>query len=262
MADISILGCGWMGFPLAKELIRRGHSVKGSTTTAGKLPVMEASGIRAYLISTDNNCFSGDIASFLEADILIVTVPPGKGALDYPGVFASLFPYIQKAAIRKVLFTSSISVYGKTKGHVDETTQPTPDTSSAKAILEVETAFRAHFPETTVLRLGGLTGPGRHPVNSLAGRTNLPEGDAPINLVHLDDCIGIASAVISDGLWGRIYNVVPPFHPSKKDYYDRKAEQFGLPSPVFLDGGSDGRIVDGGKITSDCGYLYRVTDSI
>ena len=31
MTQISILGCGWLGLPLAKALLKNGFSVKGST---------------------------------------------------------------------------------------------------------------------------------------------------------------------------------------------------------------------------------------
>ena len=34
---ISILGCGWLGHPLAKFLISENFIVKGSTTTISKL---------------------------------------------------------------------------------------------------------------------------------------------------------------------------------------------------------------------------------
>ena len=31
---IGVLGCGWLGFPLAKDLIKQGFKVKGSTTVS------------------------------------------------------------------------------------------------------------------------------------------------------------------------------------------------------------------------------------
>jgi len=44
--------------------------------------------------------------------------------------------------------------------------------------------------QTTVIRLAGLIGPGRNPARFFAGKTNIPNGNAPVNLIHLDDCIG------------------------------------------------------------------------
>ena len=36
--QVSILGCGWLGLPLAKSLIEKGFSVNGSTTSVEKIP--------------------------------------------------------------------------------------------------------------------------------------------------------------------------------------------------------------------------------
>mgnify|MGYP003615968040 CR=1 FL=1 len=38
---ISILGCGWLGFPLAQKLIETGYEVKGSTTSESKLEALK-----------------------------------------------------------------------------------------------------------------------------------------------------------------------------------------------------------------------------
>lgn len=51
MTKISILGCGWLGFPLAKALLLKGFSVKGSTTSSEKLATLEKAGITPFLIT-------------------------------------------------------------------------------------------------------------------------------------------------------------------------------------------------------------------
>jgi 3-hydroxyisobutyrate dehydrogenase-like beta-hydroxyacid dehydrogenase len=51
MTQISILGCGWLGLPLAKALLENGFAVKGSTTSQEKLSVLENSGIQPFLIA-------------------------------------------------------------------------------------------------------------------------------------------------------------------------------------------------------------------
>lgn len=262
MADISILGCGWLGRPLAQRLIAEGHLVKGSTTRVERLQLLEDAGIRAFHIVTEPNAFSGDNADFLKADILILTVPPRRGNTGYLEKIKALFPSLKEAGIDRILFTSSISVYGNATGVITEQTVVSPDTATASEIVEVENALRKEFPLTTIVRLGGLTGPDRHPINSLAGRTEVPDGDAPINLVHLDDCIGAIEAILDHGLWGETFNIVPPYHSTKKDYYVQKASERGLPLPTFLPGGSNGRIIDGSRITTVGHYQYRVVNTI
>ena len=39
---IAVLGCGWLGLPLAKKLHSIGHTIKGSTTTKEKLLRLES----------------------------------------------------------------------------------------------------------------------------------------------------------------------------------------------------------------------------
>ena len=48
---ISILGCGWLGFPLAKSLVEKGFSVKGSTTSENKLSILSTAGILFYCLT-------------------------------------------------------------------------------------------------------------------------------------------------------------------------------------------------------------------
>ena len=54
MKVVSVIGCGWLGFPLAKLLINKGFSVKGSTTQQEKISLLENAGIEAYLFNNEN----------------------------------------------------------------------------------------------------------------------------------------------------------------------------------------------------------------
>ncbi|WP_258929290.1 hypothetical protein [Flavobacterium davisii] len=38
---ISLLGCGWLGLPLAESLIKKGYEIKGSTTNLDKIPLLK-----------------------------------------------------------------------------------------------------------------------------------------------------------------------------------------------------------------------------
>ncbi|PSQ80339.1 MAG: NAD(P)-dependent oxidoreductase, partial [Bacteroidetes bacterium QS_1_63_11] len=44
-ADVSVLGCGWMGRPLANALVDCDVSVRGSTTTPEKVETLRQEGI-------------------------------------------------------------------------------------------------------------------------------------------------------------------------------------------------------------------------
>ena len=66
MTQISILGCGWLGLPLAKSLIEKGFWVNGSTTSLEKIAVLKNEGITAFQIEVTENEIIGNLENFLK----------------------------------------------------------------------------------------------------------------------------------------------------------------------------------------------------
>lgn len=264
MNQISILGCGWLGLPLAQSLIRKGFSIKGSTTSDAKISDLEKHGIQPYKVDVGPAKVHGKLQDFLaKSEILIVNFPPKIKTSNYNDfVFKieTLIPYIESAGILKVIFTSSTSVYGDNDAFVNEKSTPNPDTASGKQLLLAEKALQSsNVFQTTVIRFGGLIGSDRHPITSLAGRNEVENPSAPINLIHLDDCIGIIERVIDHGYWGEILNGVAPFHPSREEYYQKKATERNLPLPNFSQKTThQGKTVLSEKIQEELGYLFKV----
>ena len=247
MTQISILGCGWLGFPLAKALLKEGFTIKGSTTTADKKEMLENAGINHFPIALEVENFTSPVTPFLDGSkTLIIAIPPklrGKNK-DYSDAannsfvkkIENLLPYIQQSTIENVLFISSTAVYGEANEVVDENTAPSPVTESGKQLLEIEQLLLANPNfKTTILRFGGLIGEDRNPARFLAGKENVPNPDAPINLIHLEDCIGIIQKIIATQTWDTTLNAVAPFHPSRKKYYSQKAIIENLVPPQFND---------------------------
>ncbi|WP_395633973.1 SDR family oxidoreductase [Flavobacterium sp.] len=266
MKKISILGCGWLGLPLAKSLVFQGFSVKGSTTSEAKLAVLESANIQAYSIQLTENEVIGNLADFLsESEIVIIDIPPklrGNGAENFVSKIATLIPFIAESTVNHVVFISSTSVYADDNSIVTENSQPEPDTESGRQLLATEKLLEgnANF-KTTVIRFGGLIGENRHPIHFLAGRKNLENPEAPINLIHQDDCIGIIEAVISRNARGEVFNAVAPYHPSRKEYYTQKAVALGLPLPEFEEEkASIGKTISSDKITTVLNYTFKNTD--
>tara|TARA_R110000850_G_scaffold271031_2_gene404919 strand:+ start:317351 stop:318151 length:801 start_codon:yes stop_codon:yes gene_type:complete len=238
MIQISILGCGWLGLPLALSLQRNGYTIHGSTTTEKKLETLKEAAIQPYLIHLTEDTVEGDMQSFLnESHVLILDIPP-KMRSDPSRTFSDkirvLIPFIEASTVKRVLFVSSTSVFGDGQGTVNEESAPLPDTASGKELLKSEKLLteNPHF-QTTILRFGGLTGNDRHPVKYLAGRSNISGANAPVNLIQQEDCIGIIEEIIHRGSWGLVFHGVHPEHPSKKVYYTRKAVECGLEPPQF-----------------------------
>lgn len=245
MTQISILGCGWLGLPLAKALVKEGFKIKGSTTSAEKMEPLTNAGIQSFLLALDSNAVPDEFAVFLaESETLIIAIPPklrGKNK-DYSEAqnnsfvqkIKNLLPFIEKSSVENVLFISSTAVYGEANTVIDENTTPVPVTESGKQLLEIEQLLLANtLFKTTILRFGGLIGPDRNPARFLAGKENVANPEAPINLIHLEDCIGIIQKIITSQTWNTTLNAVTPFHPSRKDYYTQKALEEKLIPPTF-----------------------------
>lgn len=262
MTKINILGCGWLGFPLAKALLSKGFSVKGSTTSDEKLTILKNAGIAPFLIALSENKTTGNLTEFLEnSKILIIDVPPklrGSASENFVSKIRNIIPFIEKSSIENVLFISSTSVYNDEEIFVTEETIPKPDTESGKQLLETEQLLQnnSHF-KTTVLRFGGLIGEDRHPIKFLAGRENLDNPDAPINLIHQDDCIGIILKIIEADYWNETFNAVAPSHPSRELYYTQKAVDLNLALPKFnSEQNSGGKIILSARIENVLKYTF------
>lgn len=265
---ISILGCGWLGLPLAKQLIKKGFSVKGSTTSEEKISILKDAGILPFLVTLNDSKTSEEefltenTSQFLkDSQVLIINIPPklrGNTSENFVKKMQNFIPFIEKSSIEKVLFVSSTSVYGDAHSLVTEETTPNPETESGKQLLEVEKLLQSnsHF-KTTILRFGGLVGEDRHPIKHLAGRENCENPDSPINLIHQEDCIGIIERIIELNSWDEVFNAVSPYHPSREKYYTEKATVLSLPLPKFVyDDSSSEKIISCEKVEKVLEYSF------
>jgi nucleoside-diphosphate-sugar epimerase len=272
MKTIAILGCGWLGIPLAKSLLSKGYEVKGSTTSESKLDVLKNAGILPFQIQLEAQQIIGTIEEFLnESDVLIIDIPPGLRReissleeMTFVNKVKTLIPFIEKSGIQNVIFVSSTSVYGDSFPFLEitEETKPNPDTESGKQLFVSENLLQNNiYFKTTVIRFGGLLGDDRHPINFLAGRTNVENPDAPVNLIQREDCIGIIEKILNQveyDNWGETFNAVAPQHPTRKTYYQKKAELFNLPMPTFAEHSeSKGKMISSKKVETILGYSFQ-----
>jgi nucleoside-diphosphate-sugar epimerase len=265
MTQISILGCGWLGLPLAKTLVENDFSVKGSTTSVEKLFVLENLGIQPYLIALSEDKTVGDLSNFLEnSKILLIDVPPklrGSATENFVSKIKNVIPFIEKSTVENVIFISSTSVYGDTSTalSVTEETKTCPDTESGKQLVQAEQLLQSNSNfKTTILRFGGLIGEDRHPIKFLAGRKNIDNPNAPINLIHQEDCIEIILGILELASWNETFNAVTPFHPSRKEYYTQKAIDLNLDLPEFnAENLSFGKTILSDKVVKVLGYTFK-----
>lgn len=246
---MSLLGCGWLGLPLAEKLMARGFHVRGSTTRPDKLSLLSSLGVEAHLLRVEPDAAGewdadSSISRFFESRVLVWTLPPQSvfGPEYYASQLDSLLARRGEKGFDHLVFVSSTSVYGSKQGRVDETTKPDPDSDGGRILENAEEklsrASREHGFALTIVRPGGLVGPGRHPGLFLAGRKGLKDPESPVNLLHqLDGAEAIAELVSRPAPEEVItYNLVADFHPTRRDFYVWASSALGLEPPEFLTG--------------------------
>lgn len=258
---VSILGCGWYGKALASVLIQRGIAVKGSGTSLQKLGQLVEAGIIPFLVQFEAGGQNFD-PEFFECDILIVSIAPKlkKGeAPAYLPKIRRIIRSISESNIKKVIYISSTGVYGDHHKTVTELDDPAPDTESGKILFEAENLFRqAGAFKTSLIRFGGLVGPGRHPGRFFAGKKDIPNGMAPVNLIHLDDAVGIGMSIIEQNAFGQLFNACSPDHPQKADFYTDATIKGGYELPEFINELANWKIVDSINLKPILNYHFKV----
>ncbi len=263
---ITILGCGWLGLPLARTLVKEGYSVKGSTTREERLETIHDAGVEPYLVKLDPEVNGDDIVAFLQSDILIVNIPPARrdDIVEYHiEQFSSLIDALGQSPVRSVLLVSSTSVYPALNSEVTEEDGVDPESLAGQALLLVEEMLMQESGfQTTVLRFGGLVGYDRNPAKYLASMAEITHSDQPMNLVHRDDCVKIISEIIRLEQWGEVFNACSPVHPLRKEYYGRAAATAGIESPPLAPSAEPApyKLVNSDKMINALHYHFLYPD--
>jgi len=235
MKNISILGSGWLGLPLALELAKT-NNIKLSTTTASKKRDLIAKNITPYIVNTNDT--NDEIKEFLNCNTLIINIP----SKDIKA-FEILIKQIEKQNIKDIIFVSSTSAYNNPKsplGNIEE------------LFLSLQKI------NTTILRFGGLIGYSRNPANFFKNGKVVKNSHSSVNMIHRDDCIAIIKKVLESDIKNEIFNCCSPSHPPKKEFYTYCANTSNLAIPNFdsSDEESNARIISSDKLISKLKYKF------
>lgn len=262
---ISILGCGWLGLPLAKTLVAKGFNIKGSTTSISKLNYLKSLNINPFLVELSTNSVSENIKAFLDAsETLIINIPPGlrkNPHKNHVQEIKNLMAYTEESTIKNIVYISSTSVFQDTIPFsiVNENTKPNAVSNSSQQLIAIETMLQTNPRfNTTILRFSGLFDEDRHPGKILSGRKNIANPEAPVNLIHKEDCISIILKLIKHNFWNDTFNASFPQHPTKEEYYTTYCKNRNLELPEFDETKpSKGKIIDTSKLAQLLKYEYK-----
>ncbi len=249
---INLLGTGYIGLPIAKSLGADYH-VTASYTRSETKSRIQAEGLTAVPITLTPDGVEGDF-DFLIPDILIVTIPFSrklKDPFDYTRQLAHLVRLLSvpNNQVPWIIMTSSTSIYNPSPHPLSEDDPIIPKTDRQEALYQAEQLVVKSGLPYTILRLGGIYGPGREIGKFLLNKSHgAPLQDGPVNLIHRDAVVRAVRAVISHKATYQIVNVVEDGHPKKSDLYTRAAVALGYPAPEFLPEGGGEKIVSNNKL--------------
>lgn len=244
-ATVLIVGCGYVGSALGERLAAAGHVVYGLRRSRGSLPPS----IR--FVAAD----LADAAS-------LTALPPNLDWIIYAAAADAATDDAYRAAYvdgprhllaalsaqeqhpRRILFTSSTSVYAQQDGAwVDEASPTEPRGFSGRRMIEGERVFRdGPFP-AVVLRLGGIYGPGRTKlVDAVLGKREVTLAAGFTNRIHRDDAAGAIAHLLSIEQPEPVYLGVDHEPAETRTVLAWIAERLGVALPPFapLGGSADG----------------------
>jgi nucleoside-diphosphate-sugar epimerase len=210
VARVLIAGCGDVGTALGLALAADGDEVVGLRRRPEALP-REIRALRADLTTGH-----GLDAAARGAELVVYAAAADASSDDayrsaYVDGLRNLLAALRavRAPIRRVLFTSSTAVYAQRDGSwVDETSPTEPEGFSGRRTLEAESLLLGSGFPATVLRLGGIYGPGRTRLidEVRSGRATCVAGESVYtNRIHVVDCAGAARHLLrlpaADGVW-------------------------------------------------------------
>lgn len=241
MINISVLGAGWLGLPLALSLKQAGNKVKVSHSTEQACEKTRLQGLDAQV------CKLGDAFNFLqsralfETDILIVTIPPGfrqaTQGTDFLIKWRQIINSANASGIQKIIMTSSTGVYPDSNQVMREE-DAYAHNEKAKILLSAEQLLQSEFKgEHLVVRLGGLFGGNRHPARFVKHMKKL-NSEAIANMLHLDDAVGAIQFLTEHGILNQTLNVCCPNPVTKVTFYQAAVKHYHeeLVFPSIIDG--------------------------
>ena len=267
MGRALIAGCGYVGSALASMLVDDGHEVWGIRRSIAALPP----GVRPLPLdladpaALDTLPRGLDLVAFTATADAFTDDAYRRAYVDAPRTLLRALA-AQGQAPRRIVFTSSTSVYAQSAGEwVDETSPAEPAGFSGTRMLEGERVFLdGPFP-ASVLRLGGIYGPGRTSVldKVRSGAAECPPEPSWTNRIHRDDAAGALRHVLSLADAAPVYLCVDREPAELCAIYRWLAARLGLPAPpVAVDAADTRKRTRSNKrcssaLLASSGYAFR-----
>ena len=236
---VVILGCGYIGIELGRQLTAAGHEVIGVRRSDSGCQAIEDAGFRSHQADLTE---SDDVADLPDADwVVFAASSGGRGADAAREIYVdALGDAIESYGRResppdRVVYTSSTGVYGDHDGGwVDEETPLEPTTTKTEVLVEAERIARERAADYgidgTVARFSGLYGPDRYRLNRYIEG---PVTEGYLNMVHRADAAGAVGFLLTENRARDEVVLVTDDEPADKwEFADWLADQCGVDEPT------------------------------
>ena len=276
---VLIVGCGYVGLPLGKELVRRGHEVFGLRRSV----LADSESLAAGITPLHADITLPETLAKLPCDfdwVVNCAASGGGGAADYRKIYLegnrNLVAWLDGSPPKKFIYTSSTSVYGQNDGSfVTEKSPLEPEADTSKILVEAEkfllsAVAERQFP-AVILRVAGIYGPARgHSFKAfLRGEARI-EGDGSrfLNMIHRDDLIGVIIAALENGMPGEIFNAADCEPVSQLKFFEWLASELKRPLPpkvaadaeTWRQRGVTSKRVSNAKLLAELKYEFQFPD--
>ncbi|MCU4752279.1 SDR family oxidoreductase [Halobacteria archaeon AArc-curdl1] len=236
--DVAILGCGYVGLELGRQLTEQSHTVYGVRRSDEGIAAIEKAGFEAVEADITDR---GDLERVPDVDVVVFAASSGGRGADaarevyVDGLETAIDAFgSRETTPDRLVYTSSTGVHGDHDGQwVDETTPIEPTTEKTAVLAEAERITLERPAEYgfdgTVARYAGLYGPDRYRLERyLEG----PVTEGYLNMVHRDDASGAVRYVLEeDAARNAVIQVVDDEPVSKWAFADWLAAECGVETP-------------------------------
>lgn len=239
--NIAIIGCGYVGYAVAKYWkLSSDFVITATTTTPAKVATLQQVADIEIVQSSDVEALKSVLQN---QDVVLLSVgPKSRDAYEetYVKTAENIVSVLQHIpTVKQLIYTGSYSVYGDRNGSiVDEETPIAPSNPNGKILHKAEQILLSASNEklrVCILRLGGIYGEGRELVKIFSrafGETRPGSGEDTTNWIHLDDIVGAIEFARKQQLNG-IYNLVDDAHLSSRELIENLCQKYDKPNVIW-----------------------------
>lgn len=231
-----IVGLGYTGLRLARELKAKGIPVRGTTRSPEKVAAYREEGLETFVADLS---VPRELTGVVPSEGVIVhTAPPVvDGGKDLGA--RRIIEAARTSSPKALIYLSTTGVYSeRSGGWVTENSELNPSSPRAAPRLDAEQVFLEAAKELgvtgIVFRLSGIYGPGRGLAHRIReGRVKLWGGGINfLNRIHVDDVVRfILAAMQAPREASGIYNLADDRPATLKEYATWLAERIQVPVP-------------------------------